>query len=42
MEKLNGKGQYQGGRLGSEGTYHPNNEPTRKVAGGAFKLSILQ
>ena len=33
-----GKGQYQGGRLGSQGTYHPNNEPIREVAGGMGSL----
>ena len=33
-----GKGQYQGGRLGSQGTYHPNNEPIGEVAGGMGSL----
>lgn len=33
-----GKGQYQGGRLGSQGTYHPNNAPIGEVAGGMGSL----
>ena len=40
-----GKSQYQGGMLGSQGTYQPNNEPIGEVARGewrAYKLSILQ